>query len=47
MFHLVSYWCIRRTQYITSISLIYNICGGFDLVVFLVGVIILFLVVVW
>ena len=27
MFHLVYYWCIRRTQYITSFGLFYKNVG--------------------
>ena len=37
----------RRILNITSIGLNYNVCGCFDLRICLVGVIILFLVVVW
>ena len=47
MSHLVSYKWIRKTQVIPELGLIYKEGGCFDLGVYLVGVIILFLVVVW
>ena len=28
MFHLVPYWCIRRTQYIPELGLFYKKWGG-------------------
>ena len=37
----------RRTQVIPELDVDYNVCVGFDLRICLVGVIILFLVVVW
>ena len=47
MFHLVSNKCFRRTENITELDEDYKEVGFFDLGVYLVSVIILFLVMVW